>query len=104
MLPQTVRMHNTARTVARSSLTPTTRPRSARGNFKKATVQHYYKALYGKDTTAKDAVLIALDTSKAAALAKDILFMTKDGWRTGLPAQLSSLGLPKSRIIQKLNK
>jgi hypothetical protein len=49
-------------------------------------------------------VLIALDTSKAAALAKDILFMTKDGWRTGLPAQLSSLGLPKSRIIQKLNK
>lgn len=35
-------------------------------------MQHDYKALYGKDITAKDAVLIALDTSKATALAKDI--------------------------------
>lgn len=49
--------------------------------FQKDTVIHYYKVLYGKDITGKDAVLIALDDQKAAELATDIIFKTDNGWR-----------------------
>jgi len=42
--------------------------------FQKATVIHYYKTLYNKDITGKEAILIALDTKKATDLAKDIIF------------------------------
>jgi hypothetical protein len=51
--------------------------------FKKATVIHYYKTLYQKDITGKEAVLIALDDNKAEQLTKDIIFTTdngKDNW------------------------
>lgn len=44
--------------------------------FQKATVIYYYKSLYQKDITAKDAVLIALDDTKAEALAYDVIFET----------------------------
>lgn len=47
--------------------------------FQKATVQHYYKTLYGQSLTAKDAVIIALDAQKARELAKDIIFKTDKG-------------------------
>lgn len=47
--------------------------------FQKATVISYYKRLYGKDISGKDAVMIALDKDKAFALAKDIIFTTKNG-------------------------
>ena len=64
----------------------------------------YYKTLCGKDITPKDAVLIALDTPKAAALAKDILFTAKDGWRNWYNCA-TKLSLPAEiAIIQKLNK
>lgn len=46
--------------------------------FQKTTVIHYYKTLYGKTITAKEAVLIALDTEKASQLAKDVIFTTKN--------------------------
>lgn len=48
--------------------------------FQKSTVIHYYKTLYGKDITGKESVLIALDDSKSARLAEDIIFGTKDGY------------------------
>lgn len=47
--------------------------------FQKATVISYYKTLYGKDISGKDAVEIALDKDKAFALAKDIIFTSKNG-------------------------
>lgn len=46
--------------------------------FQKNTVIHYYKVLYGKTITPKEAVLIALDTDKARKLAIDIMFTTKN--------------------------
>tara|TARA_R110000868_G_scaffold99181_2_gene273050 strand:- start:421 stop:999 length:579 start_codon:yes stop_codon:yes gene_type:complete len=46
--------------------------------FQKDTVIHYYKVLYGKTITGKEAVLIAMDTQKARDLAKDIMFSTKN--------------------------
>lgn len=48
--------------------------------FKKATVIHYYKTLYQKDITGKEAVLIALDDQKAESLARDIIFTTEKGY------------------------
>lgn len=44
--------------------------------FQKATVQAYYKALYNKDITGKEAIEIALDSKQARALASDIIFST----------------------------
>jgi hypothetical protein len=42
--------------------------------FQKDTVIRYYKALYGKDITGKEAVMIALDDSQSRQLANDIIF------------------------------
>jgi hypothetical protein len=46
--------------------------------FQISTVQHYYKTLYGKTITRKEAVLIALDKQKAKELAQDVMFKTKN--------------------------
>lgn len=53
--------------------------------FKIATVQHYYKTIYGKTITPKEAVLIALDDEKSGKLAYDIIFKSGSGtkdWHT----------------------
>lgn len=42
--------------------------------FKVHTVIYYYKTLYSKTITNKDAILIALDATSSEALAKDIMF------------------------------
>lgn len=47
--------------------------------FQTKTVQHYYKTLYGKTITTKEAVNVALDTDLASKLAKDIIFTTDKG-------------------------
>lgn len=47
--------------------------------FKVCTVKGYYKKLYNKDITKKEAVLIALDDIKAEELARDIIFKEKGG-------------------------
>lgn len=49
--------------------------------FQKATVIYYYKLLYGKTISGKDATLIALDTDKALTLAQDIIFKNGTGDR-----------------------
>lgn len=73
--------------------------------FQKATVIYYYKALYGQDITPKEAVLIALDNTKARDLARDVVFGKKanglSNWyncsqKHGLEAQVN--------IISKLEK
>lgn len=46
--------------------------------FQVSTVQHYYKSLYGKVLSDKEAVLIALDTVQARSLAIDVMFNTKN--------------------------
>lgn len=46
--------------------------------FKKSTVIYYYKLLYGKVITSKEAVLIALDDERSGQLATDIMFKTKN--------------------------
>lgn len=47
--------------------------------FQKATVIYYYKSLYNKNITGKEATEIALNTEKAMALAEDIIFKTDKG-------------------------
>lgn len=42
--------------------------------FKKSTVQYYYKKFYDKDISGKEAILIALDDQKAGELTSDIIF------------------------------
>lgn len=42
--------------------------------FQKTTVQHYYKTLYSKDITGKEAIEIALDGEQSRKLASDIIF------------------------------
>lgn len=70
-----------------------------------ASVIHYYKVLYNKTITRKEAVLIALDKEKASSLAKDVGFKTKNkfgkDWyncstKHGLDAQVD--------LIKKLEK
>lgn len=46
--------------------------------FKKKTVQYYYKTLYKKDITGKEAILIALDDQKSGQLAQDIMFKSSN--------------------------
>jgi hypothetical protein len=47
--------------------------------FQKKTVIHYYKTLYGKEITPKEAVLIALDDEKARELAEMVIFEDSKG-------------------------
>jgi hypothetical protein len=54
-----------------------------RYQFQVATVQHYYKILYQKTITSKEAIEIAIDADLAGSLAKDIMFKSKnkaDDW------------------------
>jgi hypothetical protein len=48
--------------------------------YQKKTVIYYYKKLYGKEITPKEAVLIALDDKKAEQLTYDIIFGEPKGW------------------------
>lgn len=45
--------------------------------FQVSTVQYYYKVLYEKTITQKEAIEIATDADKAKSLAKDIMFTSK---------------------------
>ena len=46
--------------------------------MKKATVVYYYKTLYNKVITGKEAILIALDTDKSRELAQAIMFSSRN--------------------------
>lgn len=48
--------------------------------YQKDTVIYYYKKLYGKDITPKEAVLIALDDKLAGQLTYDVIFKEPKGW------------------------
>lgn len=72
--------------------------------FQKTTVIHYYKTLYGKDITAKEAVLIALDKEQAFKLASDIIFTTPKGLTNWVNCT-NKLGLKSEvDVINKLSQ
>ena len=73
--------------------------------FQVVTVQYYYKTLYNKVITPKEAITIALDSNLARSLAIDVMFNTKNkaskDWyncerRHGLDSQIT--------IINQLTK
>jgi len=70
--------------------------------FQKKTVIHYYKTLYGKDITGKEAVLIALDDTRSAELAEAIIFGTDGGFKNWLNCS-NKIGIKYSvELIKKL--
>lgn len=72
--------------------------------FQKKTVQHYYKTLYSKEITGKEAVEIALSDEKASALAKDIIFTTDKGIQNWINCD-KKLGLSAEiKVLKKLDK
>jgi hypothetical protein len=51
--------------------------------FQKDTIRYYYKKLYGREISGKEAIIIALDDTLARNLTKDILFSSEnasDNW------------------------
>lgn len=72
--------------------------------FQIKTVQHYEKTLHGKDISRKDAILIALDTELARALATEIIFDVEGGiWNWKNCADKHNLA-PEITVIKKLSK
>jgi len=47
--------------------------------FKKSTVQHYYRILYAQEVNDLEAIQIALSGAKSSELASDIIFKTENG-------------------------
>lgn len=72
--------------------------------FKVDTVQYYYKTLYNKDITPKEAILVALDDNKARDLAKDIIFKTKNGKSNWLICTDKKEVSRKLTVINELTK
>lgn len=72
--------------------------------FQKATVIYYYKTLYNKIITAKEATNIALDSTLASQLAKDILFKTKTGTLNWINCSIKYHSKEQVEIINKLSK
>lgn len=72
--------------------------------YKVSTVQYYYKALYNKDITPKQAVLIALDDDKARDLTRDIMFTTKNGRDNWITCTNKPAVSQKLAIIKELSK
>lgn len=71
--------------------------------FQRKTVQHYVREIEGRAITGKEAIEIALDTERAAGLAKKIIF-EKDGARHWHNCA-TKLGLYREvKNIQKLAK
>lgn len=70
--------------------------------FKQATVIYYYKTLYGKIITGKEAILIALDDQKSAQLTQDILFKTNDGWKNWINCSSNLKLVDQINAIKKI--
>lgn len=70
--------------------------------FQIDTVIHYYKTLYGKDVTRKEAVEIALDEEKAGKLAHDIIFTTEKGPREWVNCFKKHGLVEDLKVIEKL--
>jgi hypothetical protein len=70
--------------------------------YQRDTIIHYYKTLYGKEITRKQAVEIAVDEYESARLTEAILFETDKGWTNWLTCS-KKLGLQKEiEFIKKL--
>lgn len=72
--------------------------------FQIKTVQHFEKELHNRDISRKEAVLIALDTDQARALATEIIFEIDGGiWNWTNCANKHNLA-PEIAVIKKLSK
>jgi hypothetical protein len=72
--------------------------------FQKLTVIYFYKNIYGKDITPKEAVQIALDEDMATQLASDIIFDTDKGLSNWLNCANKNNLAPKVAVIKELMK
>ena len=70
--------------------------------FQIKTVQHYFKTLYAKEITRKEAVLIALDEKQSIQLASDIIFKTPNGLSNWLNCSKKHNLTKDLEIIKKL--
>lgn len=70
--------------------------------FKKATVTYYYKSLYKKDITGKEAVEIALSEKLSSKLATDIIFQTEKGLDNWLTCSKKTNAYEELKLIKKL--
>jgi hypothetical protein len=65
-------------------------------------VQHYEKVLHDRSITRKEAVLLALDTERASALAEEVVFETEKGLSNWLNCA-NMLGLAAEvKVIKRL--
>lgn len=71
--------------------------------FQRKTVQYYYKSLYNKDISKKEAVLIALDTDQARTLSSDIIFKTDKGYTNWANCAKKIKLVETLSLIKKLN-
>lgn len=72
--------------------------------FQTKTVQHYYKTLYQKDITTKEAVEIALDKEKAFTLATDVIFNVDKGINNWLNCANKHGLAAEVKLIKKLEQ
>ena len=72
--------------------------------FQKKTVTHYYKELYQKDISLKEAVEIALDEKKASELAKDIIFKTDKGLTNWITCSKKHNLVERVKVIKELEQ
>lgn len=72
--------------------------------FQKNTVIHYYKVLYGKEITGKEAIEVALDGTRARELAKDIIFSDDNGIANWYNCQNKMNLLENIKWINKISK
>lgn len=72
--------------------------------YQQKTPIYYYKTLYGKTITGKEAVLIAYDDVRAKELARDILFKAKDGWKNWYNCSMEKNIPSQIDAIKKLEK
>jgi hypothetical protein len=71
--------------------------------FQIDTVIYYYKKLYSKDITRKEAILIALDEERSAELTERIIFETEGGYKNWAICSDKKKVVSQLAIIKKVD-
>lgn len=71
--------------------------------FKQSTVIHYYKVLYGKDITGKEAIDIAMNEKTSRQLTSDIIFKTNNGLDNWYNCAVNKNLYQEVKLIKKIN-
>lgn len=72
--------------------------------WKVASIKYYYKTLYNKDITNKNAVLIALDEQKSNELTSDVIFKTDKGLDNWINCSNKINAKSRLEVIKQLEK